>query len=167
MWPSLWKLSGGGSGSERNRIGSWKYTSSFCSKPTAMGCMTATLCIHMPKANTCQRPSGQKLCFPYCWHVIGSCWLSGWGRSSWRGSSEPPRADLCCTHSLTHTEKDWSTGGSGFSHSDEHRALWGGLAHSALLLSTQTQASVQIRCLLQTAKMILCWTWLWKMIKTG
>lgn len=70
-----------------------------------MGSMTATLCMHMPKANTCQRPTGQKLCFPYCWHVIGSCWLSGWGRSSWQGSSEPPQADLCCTLTVTHARQ--------------------------------------------------------------
>ena len=63
--------------------------------------VTATLCIHT-EANTCQRPTGQQLCFPYCWHVSGSCWLSGWDRGSWRDTTGPPQADLCCTH--THTQ---------------------------------------------------------------
>lgn len=50
------------------------------------------------------QPTGQKLCFPYCWHVIGSCWLSGWDRGSWRDTSELPRADLCITQTHTHPD---------------------------------------------------------------
>lgn len=50
--------------------------------------------------------SGQKHRFPYCWHAIWSCWLSGWDRGSRQDTSELPRA-YTHTHTHTHGQRLW------------------------------------------------------------